>query len=858
MKKRIISLLLIIVMLLPSSMIVHAEDSSIVVLYTNDVHCAIDDYAVLAAYRAELLAAGNAVITVDAGDAIQGEVIGTQTEGLAVVDIMNAVGYDYAVPGNHEFDYGMEAFLDLANNKAQYEYISSNFYYLPTVSSVFKPYSIKTVNGKDIAFVGITTPETVSKSTPSFFKDENGNFVYGFPTWDMQEGVLFENVQESVDNALAEGADIVIAVGHLGIAETTEGWKSTDIIANTTGIDYFIDAHSHETFVSSTYKNKNGEDVVLTSTGTKFANFGALTIESNGTISFELISPESVDINALSADGKAAYTTVKEKVDGYNAQIEELYGAIGSSEAELVVYDTDNSWLVRKQETNMGDFVADAYRAVTGADVAICNGGGVRSEISVGDVNKKMLMDINPWSNAMCVVEITGEQLLHALEHGARACPESLGGFFQISGASYEIHAYNESPVLTDMNGNFTGIAEGKELRVQNVLVNGEPLDMSKKYTVAGSQYVLTEGGDGLTMLEGATVVQKDGLFCDSEMLIKYFTETLGGVITSEQYGNPNGDGRITIYGFDKCKIKLGETITVRAFEIDDENVTRVTFVPEESGYYCLESFARNYYDLVCTLYEEGNDEMLYSNDDSFHRDFSLEYYFEAGKTYYFVIQSYNEANNSIEITLRCAHSYENGVCVYCEEECDHSIDVNVGSCACGKPYSYEALKTDTEYEYDAGKTNGKYVIYSFVPNETSMYSVSAYNGTRDSFIFLYNENGDSVLQADDTDESLEYKLKYMLLEGKTYYLLICDYYEDGAHNFVLKNENYLLGDLNGDGEVNNIDAATVLRYDAGIIDLDDAALSLADINNDGEVNNIDAATMLRYDAGIIDWDNIV
>ncbi len=523
-----------------------AENGNIIVLYSNDVHCAIDDYAVLAAYRAEKIAEGNTVITVDAGDAIQGEVIGTLTQGEAIVDIMNAAGYDYAVPGNHEYDYGMETFLDLAENKAEYEYISSNFYYLPGVRGVFEPYAIKDVNGVQIAFVGITTPESVSKANPQFFKDENNNFIYGFPTWNMRDGVLYENVQESVDNAIAEGADIVVAVGHLGILETTDGWKSTDVIANTNGIDYFIDAHSHETIESAEYKNKDNDEVILSSTGTKFANFGQLTIGADGSADFELIDPDEVDVETMSTDAKTAYNTVKEKIDGYNEEIAYLYEVIGKSDANLVAYDEDGSWAVRKRETNSGDFVADAYRAVTGADIALCNGGGIRNEIAVGDVTRKALMDMNPWSNSMCVIEITGQQLIDVLEHGARACPESPGGYFQVSGVTYEIKTWLESPVITDMNGNFISIDETMERRVANVLVNGEPVDLERNYTVAGTQYVLTSGGDGMTMLEGAKVVQQEGLVCDSEMLIKYL-EMLGGKITAEMYGNPDGDGRISI-----------------------------------------------------------------------------------------------------------------------------------------------------------------------------------------------------------------------------------------------------------------------------------------------------------------------
>ncbi len=530
-----------------NSFIIDVDADDTVILYTNDVHCAIDDYAVLSAYRAELISRGVNVITVDAGDAIQGEVIGSLTQGEAIVDIMNSVGYDYAVPGNHEFDYGMNVFLDLAQNKADYDYISSNFHYLAALEPVFAPYAIEDFGDYQIAFVGISTPETITKSTPEYFKDEGNNFIYGFPKYPdgMTNEDLYENVQESVDYAINDGADIVVAVGHTGISETTDGWKTSDIIANTSGIDYYIDAHSHETVESEIYKNEKGEDVIRTSTGSKFNNFGVLTISGNDA-DFTLVNPDDVDVEAMSTQAKSAYNTVSDKVDTYNGEISYLYEVIGQSYANLVAYDSDGTWAVRKRETNAGDFVADAYRAVTGADVAIVNGGGVRAEIEVGNVTRKMLMDINAFNNDMCVIEVTGQQLVDVLEHGARKCPESLGGFFQVSGVTFELHAYGETPVITDQLGNFIEIDETKERRVQNVCVGGEPIDLNKTYTLAGSAYVLTQGGDGLTMLDGVKIVQQEGLPCDSEMLIQYL-EILGGKITAEMYGNPDGDGRIKL-----------------------------------------------------------------------------------------------------------------------------------------------------------------------------------------------------------------------------------------------------------------------------------------------------------------------
>ena len=515
-----------------------------VVLYTNDVHCATDGYSYLAAYRAQLIEDGYDVITVDAGDAIQGEAIGSTSEGAAIVDIMNTVGYDYGVPGNHEFDYGLERFLEIATGdepEAQYKYLSCNFVDLQTDETVLAPYDIVEMNGENVAFVGISTPETYTKSTPTYFQDENGNFIYSF-----SEDAFYDTIQDTVDNARAEGADRVIVVGHLGIEGTTEGWKSTDVIANTTGIDAFIDAHSHETIAENEYANADGEMIPLTSTGTKFANFGVMTLNEDGTYTTELVSPSSVDIQS-STEAASAYREVQDKVDGYNEELAYLNEKLGTSEVELTINDADGVRRIRNGETNMGDFVADAYRAMTGADIALVNGGGIRDSIGAGDVTRKDLMDVNPWNNEMCVIRATGQQILDALEHGARMNPEECGGFLQVSGLTYEIHNYLKSPVITDSMEIFQEIDGTKERRVQNVMIGGEALDPNKTYTVAGSCYTLQEQGDGFSMFQGAEVVEEEGLPVDSEMLISYFTEELGGKVTAEQYGNPLGDGRITI-----------------------------------------------------------------------------------------------------------------------------------------------------------------------------------------------------------------------------------------------------------------------------------------------------------------------
>lgn len=525
-----------------------SSGESVYVLYTNDIHCEVSGYPALAAYRAQLLENGENVVTVDAGDAIQGEAIGAQTKGSAIIDIMNTVGYDYAIPGNHEFDYSLSTFLDLTKN-ADFTYLSANFVDLQTGSTVFTPYAVKDFDGKKAAFIGICTPETYTKSTPVYFQDENGNYLYSF-----SENTFYETIQNTIDQAREDGADIVIAVGHLGINGTASGWKSTDVIANTTGIDVFIDGHSHETVANNIYQNKDGEDVPLTSTGTKFDNFGIMKIQMDASdasndisITAQLLHPSEVTYDSSEAASEA-YHSVQNKIDHYNQELSYLYEVLGTAEIELTINNAEGVRRIRSGETNLGDFVADAYRSICQADIALVNGGGIRASVSAGDVTRKSLMDVNPWSNAMCVIEASGQQILDALEHGARNLPEENGGFLQVSGLTYDIDTWKESPVIMDEQGTFQSIDPAKGRRITNVKVNGQALEPDKMYTVCGSVYTLQNSGDGFTMFKNDKVVAQDNLPTDATMLISYFTDVLNGRITAGQYGNIAGEGRIIIH----------------------------------------------------------------------------------------------------------------------------------------------------------------------------------------------------------------------------------------------------------------------------------------------------------------------
>ena len=541
--KKFLALLLSIMMMLGCAAMAEEAPAgltkNIVVLFTSDIHAGIDQgwgYAGVAAIR-DAMAAKNHVVLVDNGDAIQGETIGTLTNGKALVELMNVVGYDVAVPGNHEFDYGMSNFLTLSGEVAQYPYVSANFNYQDKL--VFNPYVIKEFEGVKVAFVGVTTPKTITSSTPAYFQDENGNFVYGF-CQDDTGAKFYAAIQSAVDAARAEGAQYVIICGHLGTEVSCEPYTSIDVIYNVSGIDAVLDGHAHETMDENCVIGKDGKEVVRVACGTKLANVGALTITPDGKISSELFTwKNSVAPTEIFGLTGPVVDAVAEKV----ASLDEIRKTVVAyTENTLYINDPETDVrIIRNAETNLGDLCADAYRAMSGADIAFVNGGGVRAQIPAGNITLEQIYNVHPFGNIMCMVEATGQQILDALEYGVRKTPGESGGFLFNATATSEIYTYVPSSAQSDENGMFTGVTG--EYRVKNVLVGGEPLDLNKTYTLASHNYMLKNSGDGFNMFEGAKLLIDENLI-DNQVLITYITTTLGGVV-GEEYANPYGQGRI-------------------------------------------------------------------------------------------------------------------------------------------------------------------------------------------------------------------------------------------------------------------------------------------------------------------------
>lgn len=572
MKKKLLGIFLLLVLclnLLPGSAVA-AADSDIVVFYTNDIHTYINNmegkgkangltYSKVAALKASY---DNALL-VDAGDHIQGTAYGQMDKGKTIIDLMNAAEYDLATLGNHEFDYGQAGRIRVTDEWAAFDYVSCNFYHEKNGVAgkhVLDSYKIFDVNGTKVAFVGITTPESIASSTPAYFQDDNGNYIY-----DIAAGAdgsdLYAAVQTAINEAKADGADYVIALGHLGVDSSSEPWTSRNVIANTTGLDAFIDGHSHTTVEMELVADKEKNSVVLTQTGSYLNAVGKLTISVDGTVSTELLDGETLADLTPDAEVKALEDAWIQSV---NDQLGEV---IGYSDITLDNYDADGKCLVRKQNTNSGDFSADALYYLfdnmgLDVDVAVMNGGGIRNKALTGEISYLTCKEIHPFGNVACLLKVTGQQLLDMLEWSVKdlnadGSAES-GNFLHISGARYTLDLSCDSTVQADDKGVWTGAPTGA-YRVRNVQILNkatgeyEPLDLAAAYYLAGYNYTLRDLGGGFAMLDGAVNVL-DYVAEDYMVLANYIAsfpvDEMTGLPTisaGDGYDNVNGSGRITM-----------------------------------------------------------------------------------------------------------------------------------------------------------------------------------------------------------------------------------------------------------------------------------------------------------------------
>ena len=493
------------------------DKSDVTILYTNDVHTYIDKqspkltYAAIADLKQSYQNAGKEVLLVDAGDHVQGTAYGSMDEGASIIKLMNAAGYDVATPGNHEFDYGMDRAKAIMK-EADVPYLSCNWVDLRTTLRVLPSVKVFVRGGRRIAFVGVTTPETFTKSTPAYFMDKaQRKYIY-----DIQGGEdgkkLYDAVQKAIDKAKLL-ADVVIGLGHLGVDPSSSPWTSEEVIAHTSGFDAFIDGHSHTVMENKQVQDASGKAVTLTQTGSYFANVGEMTIAADGTITTKLI-PTHEGMDA----GIAAMQT------SWVNTVDDMLGEkIAVGDSDFYVSDpATGKRRIRSAETNLGDFVADGIYTYFNeveklhCDVAIMNGGGIRADVPAGDWTFKTCKQVSPFGNVACLMSVTGKQIQDALEFAARFAGEDgkeNGGFLQVAGATYEIHTDIPNTVQTDEKNVWIGSATGTP-RVQNVKIYDKtsgsylPLDPGATYALAGMNYTLRNLGDGFAMFDGAELIK--------------------------------------------------------------------------------------------------------------------------------------------------------------------------------------------------------------------------------------------------------------------------------------------------------------------------------------------------------------
>ncbi len=513
------------------------DKADVTILYTNDVHTYIDNkspkptYAAIAALKKSIEDTGRDVLLVDAGDHIQGTAYGSMDDGATIIELMNEAGYDLATPGNHEFDYGM-ARAKAVLREADFPYVSCNWVDLRTGFNVLPSVKFFFVGGRKIAFVGVTTPETFTKSTPAYFmNDAQTKYIYDILGGEDGQK-LYDAVQKAIDKAEFWGADTIIGLGHLGVDPSSSPWTSEEVIAHTHGFTAFIDGHSHTVMANKQVTDASGKAVTLTQTGSYFKNIGKMTVGADGTITTELIDTyEGLD------------AAVAATASNWISAVDDMLGEeIAVGDTKFYINDpATGKRRIRSGETNLGDFVADGIYTYFNeieelhCDIAIMNGGGIRTDVEAGPWSFKTCKTVSPFGNVACLMSVTGQQIQDALEFGARfagAEGKENGGFLQVAGARYTIHPMIPNTVQTNDKNVWTGSATIP--RVSNVEIYDkttgtyQPLDPNATYALAGMNYTLRNLGDGFAMFDGATLI-KDYV-SEDYLVMSSYAAMFGGV----------------------------------------------------------------------------------------------------------------------------------------------------------------------------------------------------------------------------------------------------------------------------------------------------------------------------------------
>lgn len=534
MKKKVLSLLMAVVMTFSLAVTANAAEETaqdlngdIVILHTNDVHGAIAGYAKVAALKDAYEARGAYVLLMDAGDFIQGDPTVSTSEGATAVELMNLAGYDVVSLGNHEFDYGYQNLKDLEAD-ADFAIVDANVLYNGRVA--FEDNLVFTApDGTKIGVFGLDTPETATKAHPA--KIQGVTFLAGED--------LYDCAQEQVDALTAEGCEYIICLGHLGIDDESAGNRSIDLLENVDGIDVFIDGHSHSTradLLDATDGTGMVGNTMVTSTGTKLESIGVVTIDAEGVITTS--TTPVADLTAEDADVAARAAAIQKEID-------DEYGTVFAKTE--VALNGEREPGNRTEETNLGDLITDALvwgaeREGTEVDAAVTNGGGIRASIAAGDITKKDINTVLPFGNTLSIVQVTGAELLEALEASTYCTPTSIGGFPQVSGIEFTVDttkAYDQGELYP--GSTYYGPKSIQRVTIETV--GGEPFDANATYTIATNDF-MAAGGDTYYAFAAASVNYDLGIAMD-EVVMDYITEELKGTVTAGAYGEPAG--RITV-----------------------------------------------------------------------------------------------------------------------------------------------------------------------------------------------------------------------------------------------------------------------------------------------------------------------
>ncbi len=522
------------------------EAGDTVVLFTNDVHGAIDGYAKAAALKGYYEEQGAKVLLLDAGDFSQGQAPVNLSQGSAAVELMNMAGYDAAALGNHEFDFGYENLSKLAG-EAKFSLLAANVLYDGKTDFGDSVVFISG-GGTKIGVFGLSTPETKTKSHPA--KTQEVEFLAG--------EAMFDCAQDYVDRLKnQEGCDIVLCLGHLGIDPQSEGNRSIDLLERVTSIDVFLDGHSHSTLEeiqTAVGADCMVGDTLLVSDGTQMETVGILSFDGAELTAWGRISLD--DPAFPSAD-----PAITARVQAMNEEIDALYGQVFANSE--VVLNGEREPGNRTQETNLGDLICDAMlwkanQMGETVDAAITNGGGIRATMNAGDMTRRDVNTVLPFGNTLNIVRLTGEELLEALEASTYSTPTSLGGFPQVAGLVFTV----DTSVLYEQGGLYpesTYYAPASIGRVSIQSVGGRPFSLTDTYTIATNDF-LAAGGDTYYAFAASPIRYDLGAALD-EVLMEYITQELGGVVAAADYGQAKG--RITILAEQTPVVQPGQPGTV-------------------------------------------------------------------------------------------------------------------------------------------------------------------------------------------------------------------------------------------------------------------------------------------------------